>query len=289
MITDRARPRRRTAWWSSLHRTTATCSSTSCRKGIPVLGIDPAANVAAAAEARGVPTLVEFFGVELARRLAAEGTRPTSCSANNVLAQVPDLNDFVGGVASLLAPGGTDDVRVPAPGAAARGRAVRHDLPRALLLLLARVDLGESSPRTGSTSSTSRSCRATAGSLRVYAAHASERTRAVAARLQSCWRGKTAEGLRDPEPVRAVRRESPGVEARAARAADRAPARRQAGRRLRRARQGQHAAQLLRHPHRLPRLHRRPEPVQARTVHTGHAHPDPAARADRRDAARTRS
>ena len=82
-------------------------------KGIPVLGIDPAANVAAAAEARGVPTLVEFFGVELAERLAAEGRQADLVLGNNVLAQVPDINDFVGGVAMLLAPGGTTTFEFP--------------------------------------------------------------------------------------------------------------------------------------------------------------------------------
>ena len=82
-------------------------------KGIPVLGIDPAANVAIAAEERGVPTLVEFFGVELAEQLAAEGRRADLVLGNNVLAQVPDLNDFVAGVSILLAPGGTTTFEFP--------------------------------------------------------------------------------------------------------------------------------------------------------------------------------
>jgi SAM-dependent methyltransferase len=82
-------------------------------KGIPVLGIDPAANVAIAAEERGVSTLVEFFGVELAERLAAEGRQADLVLGNNVLAQVPDLNDFVAGVSILLAPGGTTTFEFP--------------------------------------------------------------------------------------------------------------------------------------------------------------------------------
>jgi hypothetical protein len=80
---------------------------------VPILGIDPAANVAKAAEERGVPTLVEFFGVELARRLVAEGKRARLVLGNNVLAQVPDLNDFVGGVAVLLRPDGTATFEFP--------------------------------------------------------------------------------------------------------------------------------------------------------------------------------
>ena len=66
--------------------------------GIPILGIDPAANVATAAEERGVPTLVAFFGRETAQRSVDEGKRASLIVGNNVLAQVPDLNDFVAGV-----------------------------------------------------------------------------------------------------------------------------------------------------------------------------------------------
>src|SRR6266516_5695420 len=75
--------------------------------GIPILGIDPAANVAEAAEARGVPTLVDFFGREAAIRIAEEGRRASLIVGNNVLAQVPDLNDFVAGVKILLRDEGT--------------------------------------------------------------------------------------------------------------------------------------------------------------------------------------
>jgi predicted TPR repeat methyltransferase len=82
-------------------------------KGIPVLGIDPAANVAEAAEERGVETIVDFFGVELAERLAREGRRADLIAGNNVLAQVPDLHDFLGGVAVLLAPDGTATFEFP--------------------------------------------------------------------------------------------------------------------------------------------------------------------------------
>jgi SAM-dependent methyltransferase len=82
-------------------------------KGIPVLGIDPAANVAEAAEERGVPTLVEFFGTELAEQLVRERGHADLVLGNNVLAQVPDLNDFVRGVAILLAPNGTATFEFP--------------------------------------------------------------------------------------------------------------------------------------------------------------------------------
>jgi SAM-dependent methyltransferase len=82
-------------------------------KNIPVLGIDPAANVAKAAEKRGVPTLVKFFGVETARALAASGTQADLVVGNNVLAQVTDVNSFVEGVAIILKPGGVCTIEFP--------------------------------------------------------------------------------------------------------------------------------------------------------------------------------
>ena len=81
--------------------------------GVPVLGIEPAANVAEAARRRNVPSLVEFFGTALAERLAAEGKRPDLIIGNNVLAQVPDLNDFVAGMKLLLAPEGVITLEFP--------------------------------------------------------------------------------------------------------------------------------------------------------------------------------
>jgi hypothetical protein len=94
-------------------------------------------NVARAAEERGVPTLVRFFGAALARELAEQGTRADLVVGNNVLAHVPALNDFVAGPARpARAPGGAHH-GVPAPAAPAGGEPVRHHLPRALLLLLA--------------------------------------------------------------------------------------------------------------------------------------------------------
>jgi hypothetical protein len=82
-------------------------------RGIPCLGIEPAVNVAKAAEEHGVESLTEFFGVELAEKLAVERPRPKLILGNNVLAQVPDLNDFVEGMKVLLAPGGTATMEFP--------------------------------------------------------------------------------------------------------------------------------------------------------------------------------
>ena len=82
-------------------------------RGVPVLGIEPAKNVAEVAVEKGVPTLTEFFGVALARRLAGQGRRPDLIIGNNVLAQVPDVNDFVQGIQLLLGPGGVVTMEFP--------------------------------------------------------------------------------------------------------------------------------------------------------------------------------
>ena len=71
-------------------------------QSIPVLGIEPAVNVAEVAKEKGIPTLVKFFGVETGRELASQGKQADLLLGNNVLAHVPDLNDFVGGMKILL-------------------------------------------------------------------------------------------------------------------------------------------------------------------------------------------
>ena len=83
------------------------------QKNISVLGIEPAANVAKAAEQKKVPTLVKFFGRQLATELALEGRQADLLIANNVLAQVPDLCDFVAGMKILLKPGGVITLEFP--------------------------------------------------------------------------------------------------------------------------------------------------------------------------------
>src|SRR5258706_6230653 len=82
-------------------------------RGIPVQGIEPAGNVAAAAEAAGIPTLVKFFGEATGLELVAGGTRADLLVGNNVLAHVPNLNDFVAGLKLLLAPTGVLTMEFP--------------------------------------------------------------------------------------------------------------------------------------------------------------------------------
>ena len=83
------------------------------RRNIPVLGIEPAANVAKVAVEKGVPSLVRFFGTQLAKELAAQGQCADLVLGNNVLAQVPDLNDFVEGLKILLKPTGVLTLEFP--------------------------------------------------------------------------------------------------------------------------------------------------------------------------------
>lgn len=82
-------------------------------RGIPALGVEPAANVAKVAIDKGIPTRVAFFGRELARQMRAEGHQADLLFGKNVLAQVHDLNDFIGGMKILLAPDGVITIEFP--------------------------------------------------------------------------------------------------------------------------------------------------------------------------------
>ncbi|MEI7908777.1 MAG: class I SAM-dependent methyltransferase [Verrucomicrobiota bacterium] len=83
------------------------------QRGIPCLGIEPTASTAAASRLKGIETLEEFFGVGLAGRLAAKGWQADLMAANNVLAHVPDINDFASGFAHLLKPAGVATFEFP--------------------------------------------------------------------------------------------------------------------------------------------------------------------------------
>jgi len=82
-------------------------------KGIPVLGVEPARNVAEVARRRGIPTEAVFFGRQTAEELVSRTGRASLVVANNVLAHVPDLNDFVAGIARVLEAGGTLTAEFP--------------------------------------------------------------------------------------------------------------------------------------------------------------------------------
>lgn len=82
-------------------------------QGVPVLGIEPAANTAVVAKEKGIESVVDFFGVRLANLLVAKGTKADLLLGNNVLAHVPDINDFVGGLKILLKENGVITFEFP--------------------------------------------------------------------------------------------------------------------------------------------------------------------------------
>ena len=82
-------------------------------QGVPVLGIEPTANTAAAAKEKGIDSVVDFFGVRLAKELAEKGTKADLLLGNNVLAHVPDINDFAGGLKILLKDNGVITFEFP--------------------------------------------------------------------------------------------------------------------------------------------------------------------------------
>ena len=254
---------------------------------MPILGIDPAANVAAAAEERGVPTLVEFFGRETAERLVAEGRRASLVVGNNVLAQVPDLNDFVAGVKIVLRDEGTATFEFPHLLQLLDG--LQYDtIYHEHFSYFSFGTIVEILRAHGLDVYDVEELWTHGGSLRVYAQQRGgpHPTRDAVPRLLA---DEEREGLRSPERyVRFAEKVKESKRALLDLLIEPA-ARREADRRLRGSRQGQHAPQLLRHSNRLPRLHGRPESVQARPLHARDAHSDPPGGADRRDASRLRA
>jgi hypothetical protein len=82
-------------------------------RGLPCLGIEPTTSTANAARAKGIEIVEEFFGVKLGQQLAAKGKQADLTAANNVLAHVPDINDFVGGFTAILKPNGVSTFEFP--------------------------------------------------------------------------------------------------------------------------------------------------------------------------------
>ena len=123
-------------------------------RGIAVLGVEPARNIAAVAQGRGIPTLNRFFGPDVVAEIVSDFGRADVLVGNNVLAHVPAINDFLAAVGACLAPGGRGRLRISVPGRDARSHRVRHRLSRARLLLLARRHLPAWPSAPGSRSST---------------------------------------------------------------------------------------------------------------------------------------
>jgi len=175
-------------------------------RSIPCLGVEPAINVARDAINRGVPTLVDFFGSLLARRLADAGRAADLIVANNVLAQVPDLNDFVKGISILLAPGGTVTAEFPHLLRLMEGNqydTIYHEhfsyfglgtIERIFGRQGLRVFDVEELPTHG-------------GSLRIHARHEAEEDRPVRASVEELREAEARAGLQDPERYADFRRQ----------------------------------------------------------------------------------
>ena len=174
-------------------------------KGIPVLGIDPAINVRSGRRGTWRADARRLLRRPLAEELASEGRQADLVVGKNVLAQVPDLNDFVRGVQILLAPGGTATFEFPHLARLLDGLqydTIYHEHFSYFLLStiqevfaahdLAVVDVEELSSH--------------GGSLRVYVAHAARRARAIGGRHGADLRARESDGLRDPARYRPLRR-----------------------------------------------------------------------------------
>ncbi len=151
-------------------------------RGLPVLGIEPARNVAAAAVEKGVPTLTAFFGTDTARRLVVERGRADLVIGNNVLAHVPDLNDFVAGMKILLGPHGTVTLEFPHLLRLIEGHqfdTIYHEHFSYLSLLTT----GRLFAAHGLTIFDVEELPTHGGSLRVYARHAEDGSKPVDARV----------------------------------------------------------------------------------------------------------
>jgi hypothetical protein len=162
--------------------------------GIPALGIEPAANVAAVAVKKGVPTLVKFFNRESAEELATQGIKADLLLGNNVLAQVPDLNSFVAGMKILLKPQGIITMEFPhLAKLMEQGQfdTIYHEHFSYFSLLAAEkifsaqqltlFDLEELSTH--------------GGSLRIYACHTEDRSKSLSSRVLSVRAAEEAAGL----------------------------------------------------------------------------------------------
>src|SRR3954471_273735 len=242
------------------------------QRGVPVLGVEPAVNVAEVAVAKGVPTLVEFFGVETARGLEAADL----LLGNNVLAHVPDLNDFVGGMKVALKPGGVITMEFPHLMRlidANQWDTIYHEhfsyfsfttVRRVFAAHGLRLFDVEELPTHG-------------GSLRICACHEDDADKPDTDRANELLAREDAAGLGSLDAYRSYARrgEADKRDALALLLDLKAPGR-PVDRRLGRAGEGQHVPQLLRRARRLPRLHGRREPVQAGPPAARDAHPDPA-------------
>ena len=251
--------------------------------GIPVLGVEPAANVAEAARARGIRTEVQFLGADTGREIARQYGRADLVAANNVFAHVPDIRGFAAGLRALVKDEGTVTLEFPHLLRLIERRqydTIYHEHFSYLSLLTSSRALATAGLRVVDVDELDTH----GGSLRVYArpeesgGEPTERVKAVLA-------AEEAAGLHTVEGHEGFAARGAEDQERPARLPAHRGQRRPVGGRIRRPGQGEHAAQPLRHPIGPALLHGRPEPVQAREVPARHAYPDLCARAPGRDQA----
>jgi 2-polyprenyl-3-methyl-5-hydroxy-6-metoxy-1,4-benzoquinol methylase len=165
------------------------------QRGIPVLGVEPAQNVAKAAEEKGVPTLAKFFGVQTAGELHAAGQNADLLVANNVLAHVPDLRDFVAGLKRALKPRGVITLEFPHLLRLIQGNqfdTIYHEHFSYFSFLTAEDIL----VRQGLTVFDVEEIPTHGGSLRVYACHVEDDSRTPQARVSDLRKLEIVSGIR---------------------------------------------------------------------------------------------
>jgi SAM-dependent methyltransferase len=163
-------------------------------KGIPVLGVEPSANVAEAARRKGVDTLVRFFGVDAAKALSGAGKKADLVLGNNVLAHVPDLNDFVAGMKILLKPGGVITMEFPHLLRLMQGNqfdTIYHEHFSYFSFLTVQKVFA----RHGLTLFDVRQLTTHGGSLRIFGRHAEDSGKAVTAAVESLLAEERSAGL----------------------------------------------------------------------------------------------
>jgi 2-polyprenyl-3-methyl-5-hydroxy-6-metoxy-1,4-benzoquinol methylase len=167
-------------------------------RGIPCTGVEPTASTAAAARAKGIPIVEEFFGVRLARELVTQGKQADLTAANNVLAHVPDINDFVAGFALLLKPNGVATFEFPHLLKLVQDvqfDTIYHE-HFSYLSLLAVAKIFE---KNGLSVFDVEELPTHGGSLRVYAQRSETGTHAVSERVRACLATETEAGVNTPK------------------------------------------------------------------------------------------
>ena len=180
--------------------------------GIPALGIEPAANVADAAIKKGIPTRVQFFNTTTARQMVDEGCQADLIIGNNVLAQVPDLNDFVAGTKLLLKPDGVITMEFPHLLELMRQNqfdTIYHEHFSYFSFLAAERIFG----RHGIVLFDVEVLPTHGGSLRVYGRHAEDTTKPVTAAVQSIRAAECAAGMERARVLCDVQRAGQGDQA----------------------------------------------------------------------------